>query len=176
MFHHTGLVQFESRIAKSAILGHALARALQRVGSLDSARRHEIVHLHEIAARPCERDANTSVWTSSPHLTRHFRPRASRTDRHGCDPVVCSSTKWNGGAGAPSRPPAPAARSRLSAWARIAPDGCAARLQRGISRGSASEVGSHAPEKKNEPRDDDGADGDAGGDKNQFCRRHLFRS
>ena len=58
----------------------------------------------------------------APHFTRQVRPRASRTDTQGCEPSRCSSRNVNGGSGAPSWPPGPAARSSCVDVAGIAPD------------------------------------------------------
>ena len=93
-----------------------IANVLTAAGDPDAAAKAARIYDLEmkIAAAHASRVQNVSVLTSAPHLARHTRPRASRTDMHGCEPAACSSTKTKGGAGAPSLPPGPATKSICS--------------------------------------------------------------
>src|SRR6478672_10749278 len=77
------IIELEARLAKVSMLVDARPGALQITARLDRSVLDEIGGLGEYPQAQTSRTAKFSERTSLPHLTRHLRSAASRTDTHG---------------------------------------------------------------------------------------------
>ena len=122
------LVELEARVGEAAVLVDAGLGAPQIAARLRSSptARSRSARRSSRAPRPA---ACRTLRCALPGPTSpaRSRPAASRTDTQGCDPVACSSTKWNGGAGAPCGPQRSGLEIARADRARIAPDQLPAR-------------------------------------------------
>ena len=107
-----GLAQLEARVGEAVLLVDAGLRAAQIARAARSFLSARSTSARRSIPAPTPAGCRRPRCALRGPTSRAIRcPAASRTDTQGCEPVSCSSRKWNGGAGAPFDPHGPASRS-----------------------------------------------------------------